>query len=496
MPRYISVARIARSIDREQRAQQKAQQRELQRRAKLAKQMHAEQRQEMVDQLNHELDDQLNTLKSILPAGIRRSFKFTDIVPALEHAGIIVSDPGKPPTPPNENQFSLPRPDFLEQLFGFGKEKRLQKARSIEEAHQTALQQHALATKVFTTKLQKYEAGIKKFQEAIMNGDSEEILKYSTSILQSSAYPDEFPQTARLSFNATTGELVIEYDLPAYDDIMPTLKGYKYIKTRDEVQEIAFNKTDQKGLRVLYEDVVAAIALRTLHEVFSAEGLEKVKSIAFNGMVSGVDKATGKDVRPCIITLHTSREEFSQLDLNRVDRVACLKYLKAQTSPSSEELIPVKPVVELVMTDPRFVDEVDILSGVDSRTNLLDMDPFEFEHLISNLFTQIGLKTSTTRASRDGGVDVVAFDERPIFGGKVIIQAKRYRNTVEVSAVRDLYGSMMNEGANKGILVTTSQYGSESRKFAKDKPIELIDGNGLLYLLQQHGYNVKIEIPK
>ena len=45
---------------------------------------------------------------------------------------------------------------------------------------------------------------------------------------------------------------------------------------------------------------------------------------------------------------------------------------------------------------------------------------------------------------------------------EVIIQAKRYKNTVGVSAVRDLFGTMQNEGASKGILVTTSGYGKSS----------------------------------
>jgi restriction endonuclease Mrr len=53
----------------------------------------------------------------------------------------------------------------------------------------------------------------------------------------------------------------------------------------------------------------------------------------------------------------------------------------------------------------------------------------------------------------------VAFDKRPVLGGKVVVQDKRYRHTVGVSAVRDLFGTMMNEAANKGILVTTSGYG-------------------------------------
>jgi restriction system protein len=61
-----------------------------------------------------------------------------------------------------------------------------------------------------------------------------------------------------------------------------------------------------------------------------------------------------------------------------------------------------------------------------------------------------------TRASRDGGVDAVAFDPDPIRGGKILLQAKRYKNTVSVSIVRDLYGTVLNEGATKGILVTTA----------------------------------------
>jgi restriction system protein len=70
-----------------------------------------------------------------------------------------------------------------------------------------------------------------------------------------------------------------------------------------------------------------------------------------------------------------------------------------------------------------------------------------------------------TRASRDGGVDAIAFDPDPIRGGKIVIQAKRYTNPVGVSAVRDLFGTVHNEGATKGILVTTSDYGPDAYEF-------------------------------
>lgn len=137
-----------------------------------------------------------------------------------------------------------------------------------------------------------------------------------------------------------------------------------------------------------------------------------------------------------------------------------------------------------------------VLEGLDTRPNLMELSPTEFEGIISNLFSAMGLETRQTRPSRDGGVDCVAYDARPILGGKVVIQAKRYRHTVDVSAVRDLFGTLQNEGASKGILVTTSGYGAASYEFANGKPIELIDGGGLLYLLQEHaGVQARIEPP-
>ena len=60
-----------------------------------------------------------------------------------------------------------------------------------------------------------------------------------------------------------------------------------------------------------------------------------------------------------------------------------------------------------------------------------------------------------------------------------------------------LFGTMINEGASKGILVTTSGYGKASFEFANGKPIELISGSNLLDILQEYaGVEVKIEPPE
>jgi restriction system protein len=132
------------------------------------------------------------------------------------------------------------------------------------------------------------------------------------------------------------------------------------------------------------------------------------------------------------------------------------------------------------------------------ENNLAAMNWEDFEHLVRQLFERefggSGGEVRITQASRDRGVDAIAFDPDPIRGGKFVIQAKRYNIVVPVSAVRDLYGTMISEGAVKGILVTTSYYGHDSREFAKDKPLALIDGENLVYMFQKHGYDLHISL--
>ncbi len=65
-----------------------------------------------------------------------------------------------------------------------------------------------------------------------------------------------------------------------------------------------------------------------------------------------------------------------------------------------------------------------------------------------------------------------------------------------VEAVRDLAGALDHERASKGILVTTSDFTAAGYEFARGKPIELINGSGLLALIKEHTkLEVKIVMP-
>lgn len=323
---------------------------------------------------------------------------------------------------------------------------------------------------------------IDAFRAEFSAGEPDAVVSYFDLVLQRSVYPESFPQKFKLAYVPESKQLVVEYQLPGVG-VVPAVKLYRYVKSSDSITESA---RPANQIKPIYASVIAQVTLRTVHELFEADRGGLIETITLNGVVETVDKGTGRRIRPCLVTLRTTRQGFGELDLGAVDPQACLKHLSAGVSKSPAELLPVRPVLEFDMVDRRFVEESDAVSLLDTRPNLMDLSPTEFEALIQNLFTSMGLEARQTQASRDGGVDCVAWDPRPIFGGKVVIQAKRYKNTVGVSAVRDLYGTLQNEGASKGILVTTSGYGQASFDFAKNKPIELIDGSNLLYLLKEH----------
>jgi restriction system protein len=157
-----------------------------------------------------------------------------------------------------------------------------------------------------------------------------------------------------------------------------------------------------------YARLIACIALRTLHEIFRSTPNEILEAIVFNGRVSTIDKATGKQARPHLISVEAERSAFDDLVLAEVDPAACLKHLNALVSPNPFDLEAVEPFIAFDLKRFRFVDGTDELADLDSRRNLLKLSPTEFEYLVKDLFVAMGAEAWRTVPSKDGGVDAVA----------------------------------------------------------------------------------------
>ena len=164
----------------------------------------------------------------------------------------------------------------------------------------------------------------------------------------------------------------------------------------------------------------------------------------------------------------------------RFDPVASIKrHFFAAISQHPEELKPVEPVMPFSRADPRVIEAIDVISTLDQRPNLLNLSLKEFESFVQNLLTKMGYETDQCRASRDGGIDCMAFQPDPVAPMKIAVQAKLYTKVVSPTRVRDLYGTMQHEGGTLGIMITTSGYGPGSVEFANGKPLHLITDRAL-----------------
>jgi restriction system protein len=475
-----------------------------------AKQAYAEARQREINDLKGELASRLHELEGLLAASLAVD-ELVDLgslrTPWVES----VFDPGDLNRTEREPPFHEPAPlSGLKSVMPWARRKHEEVTDLARAEHAAAVQEHARREEERKRNLAEAQsrhdqnvAGrraehddenerVDRFIADVEDRDPDALREYFELVLNTSQYPEGFPRGHRVAYVPESRQLVVELELPR-SDVVPTQKVFRYVKASDEVTSTAAPARDRKSR---YASALAQITLRTVHELFNSDRNEAVDTVVFNGIVDTMDPRTGQPTRPCLITLRTTREMFDELDLANVDPHACLRHLNAGVSESPTELAAVRPVLEFDMVDPRFVEGSDVLGSLDQRPNLMDLSPREFESLITNLFEKMGLEARETQPSRDGGVDCVAWDTRPVFGGKVVIQAKRYTKLVGVSAVRDLYGTMQNERANKGILVTTSWYGKASYEFASGKPLELLDRTNLKYLLKEHaGLDVRIEPP-
>lgn len=437
------------------------------------------------------------TLKPSPPAPERSDFKYRVRISLLDW---LIPSRERRKRAAAESEFEGDLSAWKETRAGLEKEHKLaidvhtiNRNKALEKHAEALTKWEALKAAHYNDQAQQH-AEIDAFRARYESKTPEAIIEYSERVLLSSDYPSCIPREFDFDFKQETGLMVVNCRLPAPENL-PRLTEVRYTQSTDTFSEKLLSETQAAHL---YEGVIYQIALRTLNELFQSDSLKVISAIAFNGMVTSVDRSNGNEVTACIISVHVPREAFLNINLAKVDPKACFRQLKGVGSSRLSSLTPVAPIIELCRDDRRFIPSYDVADRLNDGINLATIDWEDFEHLVREIFgkefSSAGEEVKVTQASRDGGVDAIAFDPDPIRGGKIVIQAKRYAYTVGVSAVRDLYGTVLNEGASKGILVTTSDYGPDAYEFANGKPLTLLSGANLLHLLQKHGISAHINL--
>ncbi|MFF9772107.1 restriction endonuclease [Streptomyces sp. NPDC013978] len=474
---------------REYERQQRAYQREVARSQREQQAAYRQQREAEARRRTEELDAWVRVLEGLLVAGCR--------APAFRAASLSRSERLEPFSPgPLAQPVPMPDPNHYQAHGGWGAQRRAQAeararfehdwhaAQAAEARRQQQLAQYQRQYEQWAegqrTEIRRHNAGLAQMASALRDGDPEAAVDYfSAALYASSAWPEGFPRGVRAAYDPAARQLVLDWELPRYD-VVPETKTVVYMPSVDQDKERPRPATQR---RALYRDVLAQCTLLVLHDLFAADEFGALESVVLNGFVDDHDPATGRRAELFLVTVTAPRPVFAGLHLEQVSAVDCLTDgLRGQLSARPDQRTPVRPGRR-----PDDVGDGVVVHGGEDEPDLLAMDPLAFEALVAELFRAMGMQAVTTQRSGDGGVDVDALDPTPIRGGKIVVQVKRYRNTVPPSAVRDLYGTVQDAGANKGVLVTTSKFGPGSHTFANGKPLELISGRELVDLLHGHG---------
>jgi restriction system protein len=478
-------------------------------------QLYAEDRTAEAAAMAEDVRARLAELNGLLRAGIRdrpvvtfNSLRQADTYPAFD-AGQL----GQPLPAPQWEHFAPPDPSGLGKFFGgAGRyEEQLDRARA---AYAQAVERHAAAeagrqerlagqraaydasVAAFAAAVFEHNAGVELFRRDCRAGDPEAIAWFCTLVLDSSVYPEGFPHQTRTVYRPDEKEVVIEWELPP-SSVIPLDRGYQYAAERDAIDALPRADSD---IQELYRAVIAQVALRTIHEILISTPGSVIELVTFYGKVSATDPAPGQPAQPLLLQVSADRRVFSTYVLSDLDPVDCLKRLSAVFSPHPYDLEPVRPAVDFasLLMGFKFVAGLDALAGLDRRRDLLAMAPYEFEHLVRQIFEVRGMQAWSTAAIRDDGVDAVAASTNPVFGGRCVIHARRWRGAVGLEAVRALAVAMDDKHATKGILVTTAWVTGDGHAFAaRHGRIEIMECEHVKYLCKAHlGLDVLISLPK
>ncbi|MCW2778032.1 MAG: putative tellurium resistance protein [Frankiales bacterium] len=326
---------------------------------KVRERLYAEDRNREAAEDTAQLEQQLDVLQSVLAATLAVD-DHLDLEALKQAPPLSPFDPsivGAPPPPPQERDFAVDGPSTLGRVFAAS--KHAARAQQGQAAYQRALEEYAVATQQHAERVdearrrheveaarraeehRQHVAEVDALQRGLAERRPDAVVRYLDLVLEAAEYPDRFPHSWRLSYASTSGHLTIDYELPA-SDVVPAEKSYRYVKASDTITATARPATQ---VRAVYAEVLRQTALRVVHEVLEADRAAAVRTLVFNGHVSGNDPATGREVRPCLISLATSRERFLNVDLGRVDTVACLTHLEARISRDPAKLQAVEPIV-------------------------------------------------------------------------------------------------------------------------------------------------------
>lgn len=130
-----------------------------------------------------------------------------------------------------------------------------------------------------------------------------------------------------------------------------------------------------------------------------------------------------------------------------------------------------------------IIEEKYIKSASDKNAYIFSLTSREFEILIAILYEALGYKVNLTKATRDGGKDIIAEINENERKEKVFVECKLYKTCeLKKETVRALGYTMLSEEATRAVIFFTSGYATKALK-EMDTRIQIFDMEEMILLL-------------
>lgn len=103
-----------------------------------------------------------------------------------------------------------------------------------------------------------------------------------------------------------------------------------------------------------------------------------------------------------------------------------------------------------------------------------DLSPFEFEDMVAQmLYCKGWTNVELTSRTADKGRDIIGLDPK---GRRVFVEVKQHEKRIGRPVIQKLHSIMVTEKAERGVVVSTSDFSADAIEYARTSKVKLMDG--------------------
>ena len=138
---------------------------------------------------------------------------------------------------------------------------------------------------------------------------------------------------------------------------------------------------------------------------------------------------------------------------------------------------------QVIVSDFEIIKEMIENKKNNTINSIEEMSGLEFEKYAAEILKSNGFeKVQVTQASKDYGVDVIAYKDEI----KYAIQCKKYSSPVGIQSVQEVIGSKTMNDCHVAVVLTNNTFTTSAKELASKNNVLLWDGNKLNELIDNY----------